>query len=66
MQTYEFHTTTENGLIRIPDEFRDKVGTNIKVTIVNEELFNINWNTLFPPLIDTKNWKFNREEANER
>ena len=25
-----------------------------------------NWDELFPPMVDTLSWKFNREEANER
>ena len=25
-----------------------------------------NWDELFPSIIDTSSWKFNREEANER
>ena len=66
MQAYEFYATAENGFIKIPDEYKKKIGKKIKVTIVNEEKSDIDWNTLFPPTIDTTIWKFNREEANER
>ena len=66
MQVYEFHTTIKNGFIQIPDEYKNKVGDRIKVTIVSDEQSDADWNRLFPPMIDTKAWKFNREEANER
>ena len=66
MQTYQFDATVENGFIRIPDEYKAKMGNKIRVTIINYEQSDVDWNVLFPPLIDTKTWKFNREEANER
>jgi len=66
MQAYQFYTTAENGFIRIPDEYREKIGTKIEVTVINNEQFDICQNDIFPPLIDTKSWIFNREEANER
>jgi len=31
-----------------------------------DEPLDSNWDELFPPIIDTSSWKFNREEANER
>ena len=66
MQSYQFSTTVENGYIQIPDEYKMKIGNRIKVIIVIEENPDVDWNTLFPPVVDTKAWKFNREEANER
>lgn len=66
MQAYQFTTTAENGFIRIPEEFKKKIGAKIKVIIVNDIEPETNWDELFPPVIDTTLWKFNREEANER
>ena len=66
MQAYQFSTTVENGFIRIPDEYVTKVRNRIKVVVINDEQLDTDWNTLFPPMVDTKAWKFNRDEANER
>jgi len=65
-QAYQFNTTSENGFIRIPDEYRKMIGIRVKVTVVNDEQPDTNWDELFPPMVDTLSWKFNREEANER
>ena len=66
MLAYQFQATTENGFIRIPDEYKTKIGTNIRVMIVNDEELDIDWDERFPPIIDTEVWKFIRDEANER
>lgn len=66
MQSYEFLTTAEHGYIRIPDEYKNKIKSKIKVIIVEDEETNIDWDALFPPAISTKGFKFNREEANLR
>ena len=66
MQAYEFYTTAENGFITIPDEYKKKVGKKIKVTVVNEDPKGTDRDALFPPIIDTKGRKFNREETNAR
>jgi len=66
MQAYEFYAITENGFIRIPDEYKKKLGEKVKVIVVNDENSDLDWDELFPPMINTKGFKFNREEANER
>ena len=66
MLAYKFQTTTKNGFIQIPDEYKAKIGTKIKVTIINDDEPDIDWDERFPPIIDTSTWKFNREEANAR
>ena len=65
-QAYQFQTVSENGFIRIPDEYRNLIGVHVKVIVVNDKQPDINWDELFPPVIDTLSWKFDREEANER
>jgi len=64
MLAYQFNATAENGFIRIPDEYKMKIGSKIKVTVVNDD--DIQWDKLFPPVVDTSIWKFDREEANAR
>jgi len=34
MQAFEFQTTTRNGLIKIPDEYINKVGSEIRVILL--------------------------------
>jgi hypothetical protein len=66
VQSYEFSATVEDGYIRVPDEFFQKNGTRIKVTVIPYSQADETIDALFPPIIDTKGWRFNREEANER
>ena len=66
MQSYEFITVHEDGVIRIPDDVIQKFGSRVKVTVENDERSDSDWNALFPPTVDTKSFRFDREEANER
>ena len=66
MQAYQFTAITENGFIRIPEDIKTKIGDKIKVIIESDIGLDTNWDELFPPIVDTTIWKFNREEANER
>jgi hypothetical protein len=66
MLAYQFQATAENEFIRIPDEYKTKIGTKIRVMVVNDDEFDIDtaeWLTL---AIDTKVRKFNWDEANGR
>jgi len=65
MQAYEFYTTAENGIIRIPDEYKNKIKSKIKVIVVEEKSESIR-DILLPPTLDTRGFAFDREEANER
>jgi len=38
MQAYEFYTTAENGFIRIPDEYKNKISSKFKVIILDEKI----------------------------
>ena len=52
---------------KLPDNKLEGVLTYLLEIIENEEPpLDADWGALFPPLVDTKAWKFNREEANER
>ena len=37
MQAYEFYTMSENGIIRIPDEYKNKIGRRRKLKVVISE-----------------------------
>ena len=75
MQAYEFLTKPEDGVIRIPEEYRSRITSNVKVIILESKSDSSNIENahlkhksalLLPPTLDTSNWKFSREEANER
>jgi hypothetical protein len=73
LQTYEFRATPENGWIPIPERYKGKILNDIKVIVVDEEKSEREAaasarksDLLLPPSADTRGWKFNREEANER
>jgi len=37
MQAYEFYTIVENGVIRIPDEYKNRIGKKFKVIILEDK-----------------------------
>ena len=63
--TCEFLTKPENGMIRIPDKFRNKIHADSSVIVIIKVASSIG-EILIPPTLDTRKWKFNREEANAR
>lgn len=77
-ETYEFEAAVVGGVIRVPDNLKDRLPAKVKVTVTAEskgpiiipagksgpgELTLDDFSAL---KIDTKGWKFDREEANER
>ena len=67
MQAYEFFATPENGVISIPEQLRDKIISYVKVIVQEEKpVVNKKSDFLLPPTLDTRTFKFDREEANER
>ena len=70
MQAYEFYAKLEDGFIRIPEKYRNKIASDIKVILLeqNEEEINTRKRTdlLSPISIDTRGWRFDKDEANER
>ena len=38
MLAYRFEAVVENGFIRIPDDYKSKIGSKIKVTVVNDDI----------------------------
>ena len=75
MQAYEFFAKPQDGVILIPEEFKNKITSSVKVIILESALYSSDQekstagrksDLLLPPTLDTGSWKFNREEANER
>jgi len=76
MQAYEFLTKPTNGIITIPEELRRKITSNIKVIILDlnqnsPDIDDINAavrksDMILPPTLDTRDWKFDRGDANKR
>jgi hypothetical protein len=77
MQTIEFQSVVENDVIRIPEAYRGAFTSPIRVMIFSNDMPNpkIHRRTKAKPFtpsdfsalkLDTRGWKFNREEANER
>ncbi|MDR2166752.1 MAG: hypothetical protein LBE35_02740 [Clostridiales bacterium] len=62
MQAYEFIAKTQGGVIRIPDELKDDISTLVKVIVEPAKVSDL----ILPPFLDTRGWKFCREEANAR
>ena len=65
VETYEFLAQPENGVIRIPERYKSKIPSRARVTVRVEEVSSVR-DILLPPSLDTRRWKFDREEANER
>ena len=75
MQAYEFYAVPENGTIKIPKQFRNRITTGVKVILLEKKDGKFTTDTantfkrtdlLSPISIDTRGWKFDKEEANER
>ncbi|MCL2496325.1 MAG: hypothetical protein FWF04_02785 [Clostridiales bacterium] len=71
MRADEFYATAEDGIIRIPEKYKNKKSFKVMVLEdfrLNREEANDKRKSdlLLPPTMDTKGWKFNREVANER
>jgi len=76
-QTIQFETVIERGVIKIPDQYIEKIPSAVMVTLVPLKRIRIKAGAKskacclsaddFTALkIDTRGWKFSREEANER
>jgi len=66
LQSYTFDSIIQNGVIPIPEEYKDIAG-EVKITIQKEEhALPKNRKTFDAIELDTRNITFNREEANAR
>ena len=67
MQAYEFQTISKDGIIKIPDEYQRIINTKVKVIVLAEEKPMFNKRNFFPDFtVDTTDYVFDREGANER
>ena len=75
MEAYEFYATPENGVIVIPERYRNKIKAGVRVIILEQTIYSVNKgeaasnrksDMLLAPSLATNGWKFNREVANER
>jgi len=75
LEAYEFYATPENGAILIPEQYKRKITSEVRVILLEMTPFKFNkeeanarrrTDLLSPLSIDTRGWKFNKEEANER
>lgn len=71
MHAVEFESQVEGGMIRIPERYRNTVGSRVKVIVLMDE-YSAGKRGCFGPedftelKLSTRGWKFDREEANER
>ena len=74
MSVIQFESVVEGNVIRIPEQYIDKISARVTVTLVDVEKPRFRPKSRkelpgieeFPPTLDTKGWKFDRDEANER
>ena len=67
LQTYTFESIIQNGIIPIPEEYRNIAVGEVKITIQKEKSdLPENRKTYNAIELDTKNITFNREESNAR
>jgi hypothetical protein len=69
MMPYEFETAVMDGIIRIPVEYKNKIKGKVKVILLSEDVEkNVAAKKFSFPYfaVDTTNYVFDREEANER
>ncbi|MEW6378081.1 MAG: hypothetical protein AB1611_00585 [bacterium] len=68
MKAIEFKARVDKGVIKIPDEFRNKIDHEVRVILLLEEEKKeyVGKPRFTAVKIKTKSFKFNREEANER
>jgi len=74
MSVIQFESVVEGDVIRIPEQYIDQIPARVAVTLVDVEKPRLKPKTRkelpnieeFPLVLDTRGWKFDREEANER
>ena len=75
MQAYEFYATPENGTIKIPEQYRKRITAGVKVILLEEKsssygskkaISRRKSDLLLSPTLNTEDWKWSREDANER
>jgi len=66
MYAVEFTSTIQDdGTIKVPNEYKDKVGKNVKVILLSEAEKTSSFPEFSAISINTSGYKFDRNEANE-
>ena len=67
MQAFEFNSTVEGGIIKIPDKYLDQIISPVKVIVLTQDNHYPVYKKKFKAMsLDTRSFKFNRDKANER
>jgi hypothetical protein len=67
MQAVEFNATVENGVIPIPQQYKNSVANKVRVIVFSETNSEKPKNKKIHSIgVDMTGYKFTREEANER
>ena len=74
MSAIQFESAVEGNTILIPEQYLNQIPARVIVTLMDVEKPRLKPKTRkelpsideFPAMLDTRGWKFNREEANER
>ena len=67
MSAYQFNAELNDGTIRVPDKYATKLTRKVRVVVMPEKREVTDKASLFPDLhLDTRDYKFNRDEANAR
>ena len=68
MQAYEFSSVVENeGIIHIPQQYLENISSPVKIILLTNEKSPTDKGKKFSAIsLETKGFKFNRDEANER
>lgn len=77
MSAIQFESAVNDGIIKIPEQYIDRIPAIVHVTLIDAKEARLSYRpkTKERPLsidefsdlkLDTRNWKFDREEANGR
>jgi len=68
VKAIEFKAKVDKGIIEIPEKFKNKLGREVRVILLLEDKEDeyVGRPRFTAVRINTKGFKFNREEANER
>jgi hypothetical protein len=67
MQAFEFNSIIEKGFVRIPERYANRITSPVKVIILAEDHPRPSRKKQFAAMsLDTRGFKFDRDEANER
>jgi hypothetical protein len=74
MSAIQFESVVEGNIIRIPEEYVEQVPSMVTVTLMDAGKPRLRPKTKkdlpsideFPAMLDTRSWKFDREEIHER